>query len=704
MQKIIELSLVCILFCTSVYAKSDTKENDRLNKLEAVTVTANKVKEKIQDVPQSITVIGEDLMEEKGIRNILELGDEIPNTSIQGIGDTKVATFRGIKTSMFTNNNPVVIYVDGVPYYDRYDYDPSLANVEQIEVLRGPQGTLYGKDAIGAVINITTKKPDNAWHGSVVGEYGSFNSFMGKFNANGALVDDKLFAGVNAMVEKDDGWITNTYESANPDANRKRKTKLNAFLLYKPTDRLSIKLSTTHNKSKSYFMDGYNPLLGTPLSQIKRKDAENVSFDVPTFEYTTVNSQSLNIAYDFDKVKLESITIHKKYELEGDYDTDNLSNQGAGDGLKNFNYSNLRITSQELKFTNKPDDGDTKWVAGLYYENEKRHQGPYGYESLYYGDVYVADAHSNSNSETVAIYAQAMIPLGNFELTLGGRYQRIEKDIDLTMYSSWGNTAYPNFTMNSEKTWNTFLPKVALNYKIEDKLNAFASISKGYMPGGFNYFAQSGGVDENSFEPQKSINYEIGLKGSYEKFNFTASIFRMDIDDIHVYKVVESSGGSLWVTSNAQKAHSQGFEFEGTYHPTDNIEISAALGLIDAKYDTYNTGTTDLSGKRLEETPSHTARIGVAYFNPKGYYARADVYNQGKTSYFNSSTNDFVSNDSYATVNAKIGYMFDNWDIYAGVKNLTDEDYITYYMSSSVTARAYFGEPRKFYVGARYQF
>ncbi|MDN5106152.1 TonB-dependent receptor plug domain-containing protein, partial [Aliarcobacter butzleri] len=150
------------LFVSSLLFANET------TKLEEITVSANKMEENIQDVPQSITVIDEETIEQKGIKNISDVIKEVPNMNIMantGMGTT--TSFRGLNASMFTNNNPVVIYIDGVPYYDRFDFNPSLANVEQIEILRGPQGTLYGKDAIGAVINITTKSPSNEWHGNI---------------------------------------------------------------------------------------------------------------------------------------------------------------------------------------------------------------------------------------------------------------------------------------------------------------------------------------------------------------------------------------------------------------------------------------------------------------------------------------------------------------------------------------------------------
>jgi iron complex outermembrane receptor protein len=288
-----------------------------------------------------------------------------------------------------------------------------------------------------------------------------------------------------------------------------------------------------------------------------------------------------------------------------------------------------------------------------------------------------------------------------FELTLGGRYQRIKKDIDLTMKTSFGGLALPDFTYRDKITWNTFLPKVAIAYKYNDSLTSFISASKGYMPGGFNFFANSGGTQENSFEPQKSTNYEVGIKYTGDNYLLNVSVFRMNIEDIHIYKTI---GGTLWLTDNAKKAHSQGIEIDGKYFLTDNIELSGALGFIDAKYDDYDTGIAIYDGERIETTPRYTANLGITYVVDSGIYGRLDAYARGKTNYFDGANNSMVTADGAVISNAKVGYKINDWDIYGYVKNITDEEYIDLFRSSSAGIQTGFNEPRTFGIGVRYKF
>ncbi|RXJ88505.1 TonB-dependent siderophore receptor [Arcobacter sp. CECT 8983] len=691
-EKIILLSLVC---STLIYA------NNESTNLDSVTVTANKVEENIKDVPQSISVLDATVIEEKGIKKISEVIKEIPNMNFQNSTTGGASSFRGLNTSMFTNNNPIVIYVDGVAYYDRVDFDPSLENIDRIEILRGPQGTLYGKDAIGAVINIITKTPTNDWSGNILAEYGNDNLYKTSFYTSGAIIENKLFAGINGSFKREDGWITNNYSAMDEDANKKRDRKTNAFLLFEPNEKFSAKVTLTNNYKKDYFMDGFGSDPSIDINKLKREDAKNVSFDVPAYERTKVKSESLNLNYEFEKMKLESITTHKRVDFDGEYDTDNTSNT-ASDGLRQFNYTELKAWTQELRLASK--NQDIKWVAGLYFDKEDRSQGPYGVEQLSMGSVYIGDAYSNANSKTQAIFGQTMIPLSeDFELTLGGRYQRIKKDIDVIAKSSWAGTSNPDVNYKDEKTWNTFLPKLALMYHLNKDTSTYFSVSKGYMPGGFNFYPSSDKSSENSFEAQKSINYELGLKHLGENYAINLALFRMDIKDIHVYK--QLMGGTIFATSNAEKAYSQGIELDGSYYITDNLQLSAALGFIDAKYDEYNNGTRDYKDERIEGTPRYTASLSLAYMQEKGLYGRVDIHAKGKTTFIDGANNDdLVEANGGITSNIKVGYKIKNLDVFSYVNNITDEDYVSSYMSKPGVSWVGFNEPRRFGVGVKYSF
>jgi iron complex outermembrane receptor protein len=539
-------------------------------------------------------------------------------------------------------------------------------------------------------------------------EYGSFNFMRGLFSGSGPLIKDSLYLGINGQYQSDDGWIENTHSGMDDDANEEEDRRISGYFLYKPTDRLSARLTVSNDYTKRYWINGYGLPGGTDISNFDRDDAEHVDFDVPTKEEYDSNSQSLNLSYDFDSIRLISTTTHRKLDIEGDYDAD-FANKSVYAGLMQFNNTDLNTWNQELRFSSIKEVG-IRWVGGMYLDVEERDQGPYGmqfpnYDPTTYDFIgnYEMNAESQTDSDTYAIFGQLIVPLGrHFELTLGGRYQEIDKEIDLKMYYlPVGMTGDPMYTFKGDESWDVFLPKVALTYRISNAWTAYASYSRGYMPGGFNYFATAGTEEDNHFEPQESINYELGIKASLDRLRMAASVFYMDIEDIHVYKAY----GTMYLTDNAEKAHSQGVELEFTYRPTDTIELSGAAGIIDAEYDDYDAGGGFIfDGKNIQNTPAYTARFGVAYFHPGGFYSRLDMKNQGNIYFYDDYNKAMVKEDAYTVIDAKIGYHFNTWDFFVYGKNLTDEDYITDFKSSSTVAMAGFGEPRTVGVGMRYRF
>ena len=668
--------------------------------LETITVTANKVEEDITDVPQSITVIDDEVLKEKGIEDIPDVISEIPNMIFKSdFGDS--VNFRGLNMSTFTSNNPVVIYIDGVAYSSSYGFDASLVNVERIEVLRGPQGTLYGKDAIGAVIKVVTKEPTNEWHGDVGTEYGSYNDIQGAFNINGPLIQDKLYLGLNGRYQRDDGWITNDY-TGDDEANRSNNYNLGGTLLYTPTDRFSAKVVLSSDSYEQDWVPGYALPSGTDASEFNRDDAENVSVDEYEFSETETLAQSVHLKYEFDSMTLSSTTAHRNNEFEAAHDKDSMAGT-ASDGLIRFDNTDTETWSEELRLVSNYTEG-VRWVAGAYFDIEDVDKGPYGIQSYRSGAIYEMNFESETESETMAVFGQTMIPfLDRFELTLGVRYQQIDKEMDLDMYySPVGVSSDPMYSLDADETWDVFLPKVALSYRLNDNWNSYASVAQGYMPGGFNYSAYTGSEEENTFDPQQSTNYEIGVKGEFNRARLAAAVFYMDIEDIHIFKY--DSESTLYVTDNAGGAHSLGAELELTYFLTDSIELTAAVGIINTEYDDYDTGTVVYDGESIENTPSHTARIGAAYLHPNGFYARGDVTSKGEVPYYDSANEEFRELDSYITADVKVGYRSKGYDIYAYCNNLTDEEYITSFSASVGRSRAIFGDPRAFGVGVRYSF
>ncbi len=695
-KKLLAVSILSLVTTSILYGE------DSVQKLDMVTVTANKVDENLQYVPQSITVIDSEIMEQKGIKTVEDIIREIPNMTSTPDRGVKV-NFRGLNASLFTENNPIVVYVDGIPMSFKRAFSTSLENVERIEVLRGPQGTLYGKDALGGVINIVTKGPTNETSGSINLEYGSDNYKRTSFNLNIPIVENKLFFNLNGEINSTDGWITNTYNNDDKAAKEEDKN-FGTSLYYKKTDNLSTKLMLKKEKSENYGFKGYGIAGKNGLNLFKRSNAEKTSFEKPMLEENSIDSQSFDIKYEVDKYVIDAVTVHRKTDSDGIYDAD-YTNGTTYDGSTLFKDTSSDGYSQEIRLSTKENNG-IQWIGGLYLDKEEKKQDANGSNTIAGGAFYSkSNTISTIDSDTQAIFAQSMIPLNKqLELTLGARYQKITKEIDLDGSSNDILSGSKTVKYKDKRTWDVFIPKVALSYKMNDHFSYFSSISQGYMPGGFNTSATTSNEENNRFEPQKSTNFEIGVKGTLDDFIFTASIFRMNIKDIHIMRQ-ETVGGTInYYTSNADKAHSEGIEFDFTYLPTDTIEISGAVGFVKTKYDSYKAGDNDFSGQKIETTPSHTANLSIAYYHPEGFYARTDIKKQGSMSFYDAVSKTFPKEDGYTLVDAKIGYKFPDWDIYIYGKNLTDEKYINMYEANSFFSVATFGDARFVGIGAKYTF
>ena len=323
--KTVSLYIATSLLLGNLLYAQDTQTLD----LDSVTVTANKMEENIKDIPQSITVMTDVEIEEKGIKDVGDLIKYIPNLTTYAL--TPQINFRGLNSSTFTDASPMLIYVDGVPYSHRYAFDKTISNILRVEVLRGPQGTMYGKDSMGGVINIITRDPSNTTEGSVSAEYSSYDTKETAFDISTPLVDDKLFFGINGVYFHSDGYGTNHYPGSREHANEKERYLGNAKLIYNPTDNLSIKFNASKESNTIYGIEGGTVPFDADIHSYERSDFKDVYYDQDTYLKNKSDAQSLHIDYDFKDMTLSSLTTHSKTEITPQYDSD-LSYNTSDDG------------------------------------------------------------------------------------------------------------------------------------------------------------------------------------------------------------------------------------------------------------------------------------------------------------------------------------------------------------------------------------
>lgn len=441
--------------------------------------------------------------------------------------------------------------------------------------MRGPSSAIYGKDSIGGIINIVLKEPTNEWSGSVGTEYGSHKYMLGLFETSGALIDDKLFLGLNGSASKEDGWIINDLNG--DKANDKKNYNFGLNLKVAPTDRFTVKIyGDLFHRQDNSLDELFIPK--SRFGNISKSEAKHINLETPARVKQTSSSGALDLKYEFDKFDATSATTFRRAKKDGLYDEDFGSKITYLDpdhyGLVTFLNSKNDTFSEELRFSSVGEQS-FKWVGGLYYENEKQVFGPIGDQYGDGGRTIVEDWPSVNRAQTASVFGQIIYPItSKFDATLGGRYQQIRKHtkVDYFSYELGHNPGAPAFSMDEKATFRTFLPKIALGYDITDELNIYAMYSKGYLAGGFNFYTTGGSREDNKFDAQTSDDYEIGVKGSYESFRFSTALFYMDIKGTHIF-YTDPNNPNIYSTANADKSKSMGVEFEGVAKASKELDI-----------------------------------------------------------------------------------------------------------------------------------
>lgn len=687
-RKIILLLLGVIIATPPVIYGEDGKTYE----LEAITVTVDKREENAQEVPAAVTVLTETDLEDAGIENIGDVMSQVPNLTIhkifQGYSDVN---FRGLGISPFTSKNPVVIYVDGIPLDHQVHYDADLINVERVEVLRGPQGALYGKNAIGGIINVISKKPENTCEAKVSAEIGEDETYGLKAFVNGPVVRDRLFLGLSGKVYETRGFMKKDF----PDqdyfgAEEMRKAK--ALLRWLPVDRLDINLHAGIDQKR----DGGGMLTLTEKISYNDNETPDDKFN------TDIINSALNINYTTEFADFKSVTTYSETE------TDMVAGYSFKNGPIEFiDISDSTTLTQEFRIQSPERDDGLKWLGGIYYSMEKRDSSDcsllydtaawYGYNLRY-------NWPGGMDEETMSAFGQLTIPLpAGFDFTAGVRYEKIYKEIDCISQVSRADTgeqmkhdpfapgiALPvNYSMDDE--WDALLPKTVLSWTMNRDVMLYASVAKGYLAGGFNRISTD--KENAKFNEQSSINYEIGAKTAWfdNRLFLNSTFFYIDIKDMHVWNALQSGS---YIASNAAEAHSQGIEIEAKARLLQGLDVTATAGWIDAEFDDYKKDeSTDYSGKTTIQTPNYTFNMAVQYRHCSGIFVRGEMEGYGKTYYDEANT---VSRDPYKVYNAKIGYEGLNWEVYIYAHNLSDTEYLSTMSCLDSGVMYMVGEPRNF--------
>lgn len=624
-----------------------------------ITVTAQKQEENVQEVPVSMTVLNSVAIEDAKIESMLGLAAFIPNFFIVEAGNSgnNAPTTRGIYAPAESYTVTTGLFVDGVPILNPMGFETGFIDIERIEFLRGPQGTLYGKGAEAGVINIITRQPGNVFTGKVSVDGGRWLSSEAddwlartSFYLNGPIVHDKFFFGLSGRYEHKDGYIQNTH--TDEPHNDRNNWLGKANLRWQPTDKLDMSLVVSHMENNDEAGQQGLSKSGAAMFGAPAPDNRTTACNLTGQYYDTKQDlQALKIDYDLtDDLSITSITtnLQTKVDMRQDFDFTAYTLSHVDASFKN------RRTSQELRLAYAK--GRLKWLLGAYYDTDEI-DSERNTTSMLPSWQWVT--HRIINGDSYAVFAQLTYPFTQkLSLTAGARYEVSDKDFEDKLVG-----------VNRNGSWNDFSPKIALEYAFTPAVMAYVSAAKGYRPGGFNELAES--EQYYSYDPETLWSYELGMKTAFldNKLIINGAVFYMQIEDMQVTQETKTGMAHL---VNAAEATSQGFELDLSYNPLKGLIFVVGFGYTDIEFDKFSDAAGDYAGNKGPWSPEYNFNLSGQYRHPDGWFARADLIGYGKI-YFDK-TNKY-SRDPFETINLKIGYEGNHFDVYLYGKNILDEQY-----------------------------
>lgn len=735
--------------------------------LEEVVITAEKRAGTVQDTPISIAAFSGDELAGGGIVSTEQLTAVTPGLNVQREVIGKVV-IRGIGTENFTvGSDPgVAIHQDGV-YLARSSTSVfEFFDTQRIEVLRGPQGTLYGRNATGGVLNIISNKPDDEFGGYAKLDLGNYS----KRRLEGALnvpFGESAAGRLSVLYAERDGFTKNLF----PGARARDIDELDNQDLWAARAQLRFDLGEwvellvqgdisrdDANPSAFKYFDTSNAFWFNPMSDRTLPDLREVSQGyeqaipgssrtAPALWKADTSGGNIKLTWDLGFGQFVSQTAYRKTEFAWLND---------GDGFDQFFVTYFQDDESE-QFTQEfqlasNSDGRFDWIVGAFYLDEQSttFSGLAFQIGLPPPAINGILIDGESNTQSYSVFGQGTFSFTDrFRGTVGVRYTNDDKDGDL-IYNLFGGVLPPPGPMGTtwsdvlQETWSAVTPLGRLEFDFSEDVLGYVSATRGFKSGGFNLLAA-----QPPYDPEFLWSYELGLKTKSADGRLIANFgaFLYDYKDLQVGKIVNLQD----VVTNAAKATVKGLEAEIRYAPTDVLELNLGLAWLDTEYDEFcatdpvlllpaNTPANQasrraiqgrcfgdasepdaitLDGNELRRAPKFSGNLGIALSQPVAngtIRARADYAYKSKQ-FFTQFNRDIVAQDGYGLVNLRFGYAGpdDKWSVTAFVDNLTDETYFSTVLESGVAApatdpndgvvpQAVLGAPRTYGVSLRYEF
>ena len=715
---------------------------------EEVEVTARRRKENIQEIPLSITAFDDQALKERSIRDLSDLSELTANMDFSitgGFGDQTsdaVVVIRGvgqIDTALFSDSG-VGIYVDGVYVSRAQGGVLDLLEVDRVEVLRGPQGTLYGKNTNGGAIQVITKKPGSQSKTRIGLTTGRFNRMDGRLSAD-LPVSSSLSSSIALMSTNRDGWSRSVLTGQDfYDDNR----DLGRFALgWRPSNSFSAHFTGDYTREResggsqlliaareTSLLTFYNQVLTdqglTPYTQELWGSVDFSRSFSPLIGFMDRDTWGthLDLQWSFGDLSLNSISAYRAFEIESLSDGDGSPNLVADRALEQEHYQ----LSQELQLSGSNPDSGHHWVIGLLYFSERPQEvnrqrlladlfpaleaapgpiyappgasnflcnpgppppmfpcfgGSGNLSNFAFFSGPGAQEHIDLKTDSWAIFGEGTLALSDrLSLTLGARWTEDDKEFEYLAFSGLGVQTSDLFNQDS---WSDWSGRASLSFQARPNLNLFSTLSRGFKSGGFNGRPQQRQALD-PFDPETVLSWELGIKSDWlsRRLRLNGTAFFSDYENIHFAASVEVGGMPVFITQNAGDAEIFGFELELQAYPTPTVQITASVGHLDSEIVTLDPRVPPDSvslGNVLPKAPAWTFALGVQnsreLANRAVLISRLDYTSREKT-YPDFANTEAVAQPHYGLLNARLAYAppSNRWDVAVFGTNLTNEQYL----------------------------
>lgn len=676
--------------------------------IQEIVVTATRREESALQVPASLTVLGGDMLDQLGAKSIQDYAPLVPGLQVAEVEPGySLQVLRGITTGINATGATVATYLDDTPTTgasvsslgSTSTPDPDLFDVQRIEVLKGPQGTLYGSSSMGGLIKYVTNPPNlTKFEGKVEAGYedvpggGSGNSVRALVNI--PLLSDVLALRADGFRIAYPGYIDNVFRNES-NVNTALSVGGRVSALWKPGDEFSVRLTSYYQRLTS---DNPGSMDVQPLTLQPTSGDLNTAEKLPEPMYSKWFVNNLLLSYDFPWANLSSSTSFEKQYTRNYLDASNYYGV-LYSGLVGGNASLVRAITDTKKTTEEirlvsPGGGTIEWIAGFYYTRELATTPQYvdQYEALGATDTPV---YPNLVTVTIGSLLREAAAYGDltyrfspsFDVQAGIRYSHIAQDYEQTDFTFAGTPLIPDLAGSAALSKNTYLG--VARYHFDQDTMLYARVATGYRPGGPNDVIPGVSSAPSTYQSDSLISYEFGLKGALasSQFDYTIDAFRINWKNIQVQGVDPVTAFEFY--DNGGKAHSQGMEFELGYHPVRGLRLGISGAFGDAKLDEDIPvpGITAKSGNELPYAPKISYAGTVDYEHPlsstvRGFAGLTVAGVGSRRAYFEdqtvglaplgivSKTGDLPA---YATLDLRGGIIWSGVTLSGYVRNVTDK-------------------------------